>query len=601
MDLLGHSMLVLLKEWPANLGLLGILFLGGGAVFFGLKAIFKDNLTFGEYFSLGAGGALLPLLLWNLLSGSLNLFLKIKTGFIWGWVILFVVAAFAAWHARGARMNWKIPKLPSTALVLILICSILVRLAFIWDLQVPLYFDSAMHYSVIMDLIKNFASFETPVFQSFVGGYYHVGFHALIGSLSLALHLPVQNVMLIFGQIILALIPLPLFFIIRQETKLDAPALFAILMAGWAWYMPAHMLDWGKYPALTSMLSFGFAVCSLILLRQSAGRQRWILICLASLSILFSTFIHTRSLVIICMFIASYLIAAYWHRLPGLPRILLLALAVAGLLALVFIIQSRPVLRLAFDPYLGSQGWMTLFVLILVPLALKEFPLAAFTWLLFMFFLIGSLLISVTWFLPVYDAQTLLDRPFVEGVLFFPLAMLGGLGYAGLLGLLKSSGFWQIAHKNQLEALMALCLFGTLFARMPHYNYYPSDCCKLFGEKDAAAFEWLDRNTPASANILVASFETTVFESNQPAGYSGADAGIWITPFIDRKVVLAPYGTDFTSRGAFDEICKQGAAYIYAGWTNQSFNKAQLANRPEWYASQLALPGIQVFRLMGCP
>jgi hypothetical protein len=276
-------------------------------------------------------------------------------------------------------------------------------------------------------------------------------------------------------------------------------------------------------------------------------------------------------------------------------------MTVAGILGLVFIIQSRPVLRLAIDPYVSNQGWMALLILVLLPLAVMEFPRAAFSCLLFTLFLLGSLLISVTWFMPVYEAQTLLDRPYVEGVLFFPLALLGGLGFAGLLGVLKRSSLWQTKRKSQIGMLVTFCLFGTFFSQIPHYNFFASDCCKIFAEQDAAAFEWLGQNSPASASILIASFETIVFESNQPAGYSGADAGIWITPFIHRAVVLAPYYTDFSARDVFAEICKQDVSYIYAGWSNQSFNKTKLADKPEWYARQLSLPGIQVYRIIGCP
>lgn len=600
MDILEHSLQVLSKEWPGILGLLGIFCLGGGAVFFGLKAIFKDSLTFGEYFALSAGGAPLALLVTVLLIGMFNLFSGVKIGFLWGWALFMAAAVFAAGRAFGWSVRWKFPKPASIVLGLILICSVFLRLAFVHGLLVPLYFDSAMHYTIVTDLLKNFKSFSAPSFQSFVGGYYHLGFHMLAASFSLVLQLSAQNAILLFGQTLLALLPLPLFFIVHSETKLAAPALFAVLLAGLGWYMPAHMLDWGKYPALASLLSFEFAVCSLMLLRHARGRSRWVMAGLVLLSMGGSTFMHSRSLVLIGMAIASGLIAAGWNRLTGAAQKLIPAMTVAGLLALAFVIQSRPILRLAFDPYLGSQGWMSLIVLVTLPFAFKAYPRASLTCLLFTLFLTSGLLISVTLFFPIYDAQTLLDRPFVEGALFIPITVLGGLGYAGMQDALKHSSFWQINRKNQINVLMAVCLFGALLVQLPHYNFMPSGCCKLFGEQDAAAFEWLDNNAPASANILISGFETVVFESNQPADYSGADAGIWITPFIQRKAILALYNTDFSAQSALDLICKERATYIYAGGTNQSFNKGQLASRPEWYARQLELPGIQVYRVVGC-
>jgi hypothetical protein len=322
---------------------------------------------------------------------------------------------------------------------------------------------------------------------------------------------------------------------------------------------------------------------------------------LLGLGTLCSTFIHSRSLVLIGLLVLSGLATAGWERLPGLAQKLLAALGAAGLIALVYVVQSKPVLKLAFDPYLGNQAWMSLLILALLPFAFKAFPRATFTCLLFALMLVGSLLVSVTQFLPVYEAQTLLDRPFVEGFLFFPLAVLGGLGYAGMRAALTSSSYWPEARQRQISALMGVCLFGTLLVSLPQYNFYPSPCCKLFTEQDAAALEWLDKNSAPEASILIASFQTVVFESTQPADLSGADAGIWITPFIQRKAALAAYSTDFSAQGGLDEVCKMGVTYIYAGGTNQSFNKAQLDSKPEWYARQLTLPGIRIYRLVGCP
>jgi hypothetical protein len=229
------------------------------------------------------------------------------------------------------------------------------------------------------------------------------------------------------------------------------------------------------------------------------------------------------------------------------------------------------------------------------------FPRATFTCLVFTFFLLGSLFVSVMFLLPTYAAQTLLDRPYVEGVLFFPLAVFGGLGYAGLVRTLQNRPLWQTSYQQRAGVLIAFCLFGTLSYQIGHYNFYPSACCKIFAEQDAAAFEWLDGNSPANATILIASFETIVFETTQPAGFSGADAGIWITPFIHREVVLARYDVDFTSRAVFEDFCRKRVNYIYAGWTSQSFNVTLLEEKPEWYARQLVLPGIQVYHLINCP
>jgi hypothetical protein len=146
-----------------------------------------------------------------------------------------------------------------------------------------------------------------------------------------------------------------------------------------------------------------------------------------------------------------------------------------------------------------------------------------------------------------------------------------------------------------------LFLFGGFFVNLTQYNFYPSECCKLFGEQDAVAFDWMDRNLPPNVSILTAAFEAVVFESNQPAGYAGSDAGIWILPLIRRNVLSVPYQTDFSTQGALDEICTGAARYVYAGETAQSFNNKQFDERPEWFERIYSLSKIRVYKVIGCP
>lgn len=601
MNILLNSLLVLSKEWQSILSLLSLFLLGGGVAFLYFKIIFGGQFTIGEYLVLGMGGALLPVLLAIILASLLDFILGVKINIFWICLIFFCACFLVNFWSGGWGAQTQSSKIFALILIIIVIFSVFIRLAFISGLLVPLYFDSAMHYSIIQGLITNLETSTLPSFGSFVGGYYHLGFHVLVAGISLALQVDARDAILIFGQIILAVLPLPVFFIIKQETTQDTPAIFATLLAGWGWYMPAHAVDWGKYPALTSILIFEFVLCVVILALKAPINQRWKLIGLSGLSILVSTFIHTRSLVLIIIMLASWLLATGWYRLPSLIRNLLFVLISVGLATLVIIIQSKPVLRLALDPYQGQGIWITLVVLSLSPFALKKYPQAAFSCILAIFILSGSLFISVTSLFPVYEAQTLLDRPLVESVLFLPLALLGGLGYAGLLRSLKGMGLGQVAGESRANILIMLFLFGGFFVNFTQYNFYPSECCKLFGEQDAVAFDWMDRNLPPNASILIAAFEAVVFESNQSAGYAGSDAGIWIMPLIRRNVLSVPYQTDFSTQGALNEICKGAARYVYAGETAQSFNIKQFEDKPEWFARLYALSKIRVYKVIGCP
>jgi hypothetical protein len=627
MDTLVNSWLVLIKEWNGILGILCIFLLGGGIVFLWLKTFFGDNLTLGEYFVLSAGGALSPLLLGISLTLLLNFLFGIKVNFTVFCVFIFIISGFSSYQLRKGHIqtNPSKPSLlaleqdkigtlkqrlstvltllfkvaPELGLVLILTISLYVRLAFISGLVVPLYFDSATHYSKIQGIITAFETTSLATSGSLVEGYYHLGFHVLIAAISQTLHLDPKNVILLFGQIILAILPLPLFFIVRQETKQAAPGIFAILLAGWGWSMPAYVVNWGKYPALTSLLAFESALCILYLVVRSPKSYRWFAISFLGLCVLVSTFIHTRSFVFIILIIASSAISLGWRQLPRLARNILFFLIVGGILVLIFIVLSKPVLSSAFDPYRAGGFWMILLLLLLFPFGLKEFPATTFSIVLSILFLLGSLFVPIIGVVPGYEIETLLDRPFVEMSLFFPLAFLGGLGYAGLGRTLNNLNIFRGSRQTWINGGVTALLFGALFINIAQYKFSPSTCCQFFGDDDAVALDWMSRNIPLDARILISSSESYVLDSPIPSR-AGSDGGVWIAPLIHRNSIFAVNQTDFETQKTLEDLCKDSITHIYIGGRNNSFDPMLLQNRPAWYELLLLLPNAQVYKIVGC-
>jgi hypothetical protein len=603
MGILASAWLVLFKEWNGILGILGVLLLGGGIVFYCLKFIFDDHLTLGEFLGLGLGGAFLPLFFGIFLSWLINLLLGVKINFIFFCAVIFIAGCFAYYQKRRGQFQTQVPEsqvlsvVPGLVLILILLGSLFARLAFISELIAPLYADSAVHYSIVKNLMNNFETSSLPSYSSFLGGYYHLGFHFLAAALSQALHLDAKDVMLIFGQILVAILPLPLFFIVRQETKLDAPGIFTVLLAGWGWGMPAHAINWGKYPALSSVLVFEFVVCSLYLALRSSKSPRWPLMGLLGLGILISTFIHSRSLILIAIALASYGSAVVWRRLPLPARILIFSLALGSILLLIFQLQSKPVFNMIFYPY---WGWMLFLILLLLPFAVREFSVAALSNIFSISFLLGSLSISASWFLPAYDVQTLLDRPFVEMVLFFPLAFLGGLGYAGMVRVVNNFHFHKGLFQKYINGFITISLFGAVLINFTQYKFSPSTCCKYFWEEDAVAIDWMDRKIPLDAKIVISQSESTVFESTQSIERAYSDAGTWVLPLIQRSTAPLPYHTDFSAEDTLDVLCNLKATYIYIGGRSDSFDLAQIQGQPGWYEMQLLMPKAQVFKVIAC-
>jgi len=615
MDILTSSWLVFTKEWSDILSILGLFLLGTGIVFLWLKSFFKESLTLGEYFVLSLAGALLPLSLGIFITLLLNFLHFVKINFLAFYWLIFILSCFAVFQIFRKNRHQTLasdstplfsaaftqyqPIIPALILILIFIISLYIRLAFISGLITPLYFDSATHFTIIQGLVSKIKTSMLGEIGSLVDGYYHLGYHVIIASLNLALHMDIKDAMLIFGQITLAIIPMPMFFIIRQETKMDTPALFATLLAGWGWSMPAFALNWGKYPALTSILPFEFILCSVYLIARSPKRQRWILIGFSGFCLLVSTFIHTRSLALIAIAAVSSILSIAGSRLPKLARAIILILIGIGLAGLIYFIQSKPVFSSMFQLYQEDGFWMLLLVLLLLPFALNKFSTAAFSAILSLFFLLASLFIPINKFIPGYDVQTLLDRPFVEMTLFFPLAFLGGLGYAGLTQTLNGLGKFQGRPQIWISAFTTLLLFGALAINTMQYKFLPSSCCQFFVEDDAVALDWMDKNLSLDANIAISSSEAFVLDA-QSTSAPGTDGGIWIGPLIHRNPVYLTDQTNFREQSALIDLCKKKITHIYVGGNEESFGLLQLEDRPAWYERLLLLPKAQVFKVIAC-
>ena len=100
-----------------------------------------------------------------------------------------------------------IPELPKASLGLFLFftASLILRLAFLTDLSLPLYFDSATHYRIIQSIQEFITSGHTVWPTSVTGKYYHLGFHTAAAILGTIFNIPVREIILLLGQVILFL------------------------------------------------------------------------------------------------------------------------------------------------------------------------------------------------------------------------------------------------------------------------------------------------------------------------------------------------------------------------------------------------------------
>ena len=204
----------------------------------------------------------------------------------------------------------------------------------------------------------------------------------------------------------------------------------------------------------------------------------------------------------------------------------------------------------------------------------------------------SSLFIPVNGLVPGHENLTLLDRPFVEMILFLPLSFLGGLGLAGI----KKS--FQHTKFKTFAGLIACGL--VLINAFATYNLSPWECCIIAGNDDVTAIDWMNKQLPADAHIGISATELKVLASDSFEGYVGGDAGIWITPLIGRVTVPVRYDTDFSEQAALDNLCQQGVSHLYVGGLGQAFNDSQLNAQPAWYKMLLSMPEVKVYQVVGC-
>jgi len=557
-----------------------MVFWGGWVSYKILAAIFKDRFTGVEYLSLASSAWLFPVFFWA--------FLVVLCAALLGWnaakALATILILASVWFLFQGRPD-VLFSFDSMLLAAFLVASLGWSLAFLQKALLPSYFDSAWHYSII----KQIQGGQVPL----TGEYYHLGYHLVSAALASYFIVPVTDVMLVLGQVTLAILPLTFFFPIRFLTRSNSAAFFVVLLAGLGFHMPSHLVDWGKYPALLSLVSIQFVLNILLLVREKEFRRQaaW----LAGLGMWLSFFMHTRSIIFFTSFLGAWLIASAWNQFSSLPRYGTPGALLLTLAAELFNANQSAVLQPLLTGYLRSDLWILGLVLSLAVLAFKVYPRSFFLLLCFLALLLLGMLIPVN--LPAYGPLTLLDRPYVQGLIYIPLSLIGGLGHAGLIQeLCRFFPDWK-----RLPAFLGLLLWGfVLLNANLHHEFHPSPCCQLANRDDMAAYAWMDKNLPPHARVLIASSGLNVTSFETSDARTGVDGGIWLTPLIARRTVLAWQALDFDQSKTHPQLCRQGVDYLYVGSMPQSFDSARLDLQQKLYQPVFSLPLAKVYRVTGC-
>lgn len=553
-----------------------------------LANIFKEQLTDAEYLSLGLAGWILPVAAWAIVYVLVVFLFGSLTGRIIS--IILIIVPFFLVIKKVQRFS------PQTlALTLFALVSIILHSAFIQKATLPSYFDSAEHYRIIKYFCETLLAGSLP--STWVGqSYYHAGYHLISAAFVHFFQTNISDLMLVFGQIILATLPISLFFIARRATGSNVAAFITCLLAGFGWHMPAHLANWGKYPALLSLVCMVFVLSlgSLLVRKYFKDRRRSIHL-LSGIGMLLSVLIHTRSAMVYVGMLASFMIVILWRRLPINAQRTVFSLVVLGLALGIGFMQNHGALAPFISGYMQRDSWMLILVLVLTPFSLKFHAQFSF------FLVTSSLLFILALFIPIelpgFPVLTLLDRPYVQMLAYLPLSFLSGLGLSGLLQ-------WtpRLFPRFNLPASLTVFLVCGLIVVNASLNrvFYPSDCCQFASRDDLAALTWIDTSLPPDSHILIASSALYVTSLEPAHAQAGSDAGIWIPALTSRPVTLLPFQTQFGRDDVRNQLCLQGINYIYIGGMPQSFDGSQLSDQPAWYRQVFALPQAQIYQLVGC-
>jgi hypothetical protein len=520
----------------------------------------------------GVGGVILCLLTYiAALLGQFGPALLRPAGFIIFLcaVILLVQALF--------RREFKVRSDPVLMpVVLAISLLLLVRLSFLKHILLPAYSDSPIHYQILTGILHpELAGHSRLSLGNVLDTYYHFGFHSLAAWLTSMTGFDPADMISLLGQIFLVLAPLSVFFLAYTLTRNAAAASFSALLTFAGWMMPAFAVNWGKFPALGSLAMMP-AVLPFFLPREVGDLRkpsRWLWIAVLTAGV---TLMHTR--IILCILMA----VACWYLSRRIQTENELKPAQSIRLALFYILSLWPMIDLIRNFYLNPV--VLVIFLLLLPFAFQAHARLCIA----VFFLTFGLWLIV--FVPSHvneNVPLLLDRQFVEMMLYLPFSILGGAGFAGLLKKLPSQG-WQLG-------LAAALLAAVMFNLLRGASVSPDGCCDYFKQDDQHAFGWLAENSPKGTLVLIPAFDDN-------GKVVGTDSGIWIYPLLGRDTNKLPFNTNWNSSRTLEEICNFGAQklYIYMGGRDYSFADSQLARdtsfKPVFEAGQ-----VRIYEVTGCP
>lgn len=518
--------------------------------------------------ALSIGGVALALLTYALMFLGYLFPAIIKPGSFLLLFFLIWIALKNLWHLRWVRNQHAFIFGGIFFFILLLL-----RLAFLKNLLLPGYSDSPIHFQIIEGLLD--PTIE-PVFlysiANIFSNYYHFGFHSLAAWLVAVSGVPVTDSISLLGQFFLILAPVSVSFLVYVLSDESKGAFFAALLAALGWHMPAFAVNWGKFPALVALSAFPavlgyFFLCS----KRRLSRKN-----LPGLLLLFLglVLLHTRITFLLSLIVFIYLTVSKMDldESQGYFK--------SALYAVLFLIILFPLLKPL--QYFYVQMPVLIVFSILLPLAFRAYLRSTVAVFLFV---VGLWVVGA---LPNFlKMPALLNKEFLEMVLYIPLSVVGGMGFAGI-----SKSLSEHFVSQKIIPLFFIILIITSFLQQA--SIYPDPCCDYFQKSDALAFEFMQENLPEKSLVLISAF----YDGKTNLG---TDAGIWIAPLLNFPTNKFSYDANWNVQDRFEQICEFGAerVFIYAGGRVYSFNDKKMS-QAEWYELVFRSGKTTIYKLKPC-
>lgn len=501
---------------------------------------------------------------------------------------LFFIAKWAihAWrniNAIGAQI------LPMGLSILVVIFA---RSAFLKDLEFPLFHDSASHYQIIVDLIalnENSISYE-PESNLILGRYYHIGYHSLVASVQVVLGsmIPLAKTMLLIGQYFIFVLIFSLFFLVARISRSNLAGYLSVIYAGLGWSMPAYAANWGKYPALISLVFICFVAIWGTAYFSTSDKPCYPYGFLAFLCALTGFLIHSRSVIVLICFVCAGIL---YYFVVRMSRNTVACTLVGGIASFVVLLLVNEQLSEALMPYVeGSYLFISTFSLLIAILGLYHNPKLTLVVFAFVIFLALVSLFRTPAVLTNFFGEYFFDRPFLQLVLFAPFSIMAAGGGWYLEKRIRSGFLIGSGIKVLIISVALFLLTGLFVLSKPIEDFYPNDCCIYVHHYDQIAIEWISKNISEGRRVVIARIE-------EPTLYIPTDAGMWITPLTGVKTSRIRFDEDLTNPRVMSDLCQNDNQFIYVSMVDQSFFLSHIEAIPEFYLPEVILPGVHIYSL----